>query len=276
AAQLLGALASGSLRPALKPELNAALLLAPDGKLAIPVRVALPAKSVGFVKDKNSYRAGFTLVLAGFDRLNHLVSVHQRFVTLNLDQKQRKEFERKTLDVNARLAVPRLEPLEIEAILQFADGTVALARREIAVGKTSASGLRLTSLLLSDDVQPASGPADPSDPLRGPNFELHIPMQPQFSPADKLTVYFGVLEDSLAPASALPRVRLTYAIKSGGTVVESLPPEEVGGAPSGTQMLVFKQLDLRNLHSGTYTLEVKAEDLNHRGTVSEVAEFTVS
>jgi len=280
AAQLLGALASGSLKPAFKPEVNAALLLAPDGKLAAPVHVSLPAKSAGFVKDKdkNSYRAGITLVLAAYDKLGHLVSVHQRFVNLNLDPKKWKEFERKTLDISARLAIPKLEPLEIEAILQFADGTVALARREIPIGEASSSGIHLTSLLLSNDIQPASGAADPSDPLRGPNFELHLPVEPRFSPSDKLTVYFGILEGSQEPAGVPPHVRLSYAIKSGGNVVQSLPAEEVGGGGSRTQnrMLVLKQFDLKNLRPGTYTVEVKAEDLDHRGTASQSADFSVS
>ncbi|HEV2495363.1 MAG TPA: VWA domain-containing protein [Terriglobia bacterium] len=279
AAQLLGALASGSLRPAFKPEVNAVVLLASDGKLAAPVHVALPAKSAGFVKDKdkNTYRAGITLMLAAYDHLGHLVSVHQRFVDLNLDPKQWKQFEHKTLDINARLAIPTLEPLEIEAILQFADGTVALARRAIPIAEPSASGIRLTSLLLSDDIQPASGASDPSDPLRGPNFELHLPVEPRFSPSDKLSVYFGILEGSLEPAGVPPHVRLSYTIKSGGSVVEGLPAEEVGGGGSRAQnrMLVLKQFDLKNLRPGAYTVEVRAEDLDHRVTASQDADFIV-
>jgi VWFA-related protein len=277
AAQLLGALANGSLKPAFTPSVNAALLLTSDGKLAAPVRVSLPGKWVHFESTAKSYRAGVALVLVAHGRDGRLVSVHQRFLNLDFDKKQWKSFEGKDLDINARLTVPQLEPLRVEAILQFSDGTVALGGREIGIPATTSSP-KLTSLLLSDRIEPAQGTADPSDPLRGENFQLYLPAQPRFSAADKLTLYFGILDAAVGAASPRSHLRLEYRVKSGATVVMSQPAEEIQSPSVGalSRMLVLKQFDLKGLRPGNYLLEVTVEDLTHHGTASQSASFTVS
>ncbi len=275
AAQLLGALASGSLKPAFTPSVNAALLLAPDGNLAAPVRVSLPGKSVHFESNAKSYRAGVTLVLVAHGRDGRLVSVHQRFLNLDLNKKQWKDFEAKDLDISARLAVPELEPLRVQAILQFFNGTVALGERAIAIPATT-SGPKLTSLLLSDRIEPAQGTADPSDPLRGDNFQLYLPAQPRFSAADKLTLYFGILDAPLDAATQRPHLRVSYAVRSVATVVMSPPAEEIRSSGARDRVLVLKQFDLKGLRPGNYTLEVTVEDLAHHGTASQSANFVVS
>ncbi len=275
AAQLLGALANGSLKPAFAPQVNAALLLAPDGKLSVPVLVSLPGKAVHFDGDAKSHRAGVTLVLVARTVDGRPVSVHQRFLNVDLNKKQWKEFESKDLGISGRLAVPQLEPLRVEAVLQLSNGTVALGEQEISI-PTAASGPKLTSLLLSDHIEPAQGTADPSDPLRGENFQLYLPVQPHFSAADKLTVFFGILDAPLDAASHRPRLRVSYAVKSGTTVLLSPPAEELESSPAAAanRMLVLKQFDLKDFRPGNYTVEVTVEDARH-GTASQSAIFVV-
>ena len=276
AAQLLGALANGSLRPAFAPRVNTALLLAPDGKLAAPVRVTVPGKSVHFEGNGKSYRAAVTLVLVAHASDGRLVSAHQRFLSLNLDNKQWKDFEGTDLEISGRLALPELEALRVQAILQFSNGTVALGEQAIDIPAGS-SGPRLTSLLLSDRIEPAQGSADPSDPLRGENFQLYLPAQPRFSAADKLTLYFGIVDTPLGAGIQWLHLRVMYAVKSGTTLVMSPPAEEMRPSPSRApnRMLVLKQFDLKGFRPGNYTLEVTVEDLTSHRTVSQRAGFVV-
>jgi len=276
AAQLLGAIASGSLRPAFAPQVSAALLLAPDGKLAAPVCVSVPGKSVHFEGNAKSYRAGVTLVLAAYGNQGRLVSAHQRFLNLDLDKKQWKDFEGKDLEINGRLALPELEPLRVQAILQFSNGTVALGEEAIDIPAGS-SGPKLTSLLLSDRIEPPRGSPDPSDPLRGENFQLYLPPQPRFSAADKLTLYFGILDTPLDAGFRRPHLRVSYAVKSGNSLVMNLPTEEMQPSPAGApnRMLVLKQFDLKGFRPGNYTLEVTVEDLASHRTISQHAGFVV-
>lgn len=280
AAQLVAGVTSGTLRPAFAPKVNSALLLALDGSLAAPVRVSLPTESVKFEKHpkQDRYRAGITLVLIGRGRDRNLVGVHQRFLSLDLDKKQWEDFRKKdTLDIQARLTLPKLEPLSVEAILQFSNGTVAMGTQPIELAAASGAGPHLTSVLLSNRIEPTSGPADPSDPLRGQNFQLYLPSQRRFSSAEKLTVYFGVLNVPLDPATHRPRLRLSLAIKSAGNAVMTLPSEEVQALPSGSQnrLLVLKQFDLKGLRPGNYTFEVTSEDQVTHGMASQSAEFVI-
>jgi hypothetical protein len=274
AAQLLASLASGSLSPSFAPQVNAALLLASDGKLAAPLRVSVASNRVNFTKDGNLHRASLTLVLVARDAPGRLVSIHQRFLNLALDDKQWKDFEGRDLDITGRLVIPELEPLRVQAILQFSNGTVGLGEREIAIPVT-ASGPKLTSLLLSDRIEPAQGPRDLSDPLRGEGFQLYLPARSRFSPADKLTLYYGILDVPPDGSSQLPQLRASYEVKAGAIVVMSLPAQEVRSSGTPDRVLVLKQFDPKTLQHGDYTLEVTVEDTARRSTSSQRANFTI-
>jgi VWFA-related protein len=280
AAQLLAGIASGELRPAFAPQVNAAVLLAPNGQLAAPVCVSLPPSSVKFEKDpkQDLYRAGLTLVLVGRESTGRLLTVHQRFLNLQFNKKQLEEFQRRqSLDINARLVIPKLEPVNLEAVLQLSSGTVALGRQTLAVETGKPSGPHLTSILLSNRIEAGTGPADPSDPLRGPNYQLYLPAQPHFSASDKLTVYFGLLDVPLNPTTRRPELRLSFAVKSTGKAAMTLPSEQITALPKASEnrLLVLKQFDLRELRPGPYTFEVTVEDQVTGGVVCQMANFLV-
>lgn len=274
AAQLMSSIASGGLKVAFKPQMNAAVLIVPEGKLVAPVHVSMPGKTVTFVKHQDVYHTGMTLLVAARDRAGRLVSVHQRFLDLRLNNEQREDFERKTLDINVRLAIPRLEPLKLEAILQLPDGKVGLGQHEISVSEASATGLRLTSLVLSNDIEPAQGSSDSSDPLRGANFQLYLPAQPHFVPSDKMTLYFGVVRETETTPAVPIRVRLSFTIEQSGNVMMNLPVEEVR-APPGAPLRVLKQFDVKSLPPGDYTLVVYAEDPETHAVTSQRASFVI-
>jgi len=274
AAQLLSAVESGSLRSAFSPNLNAALLLAADGKLSVPVQVSLPGTSVKFERDGRTSRASVTLLLVARDAEGRPVSVHQRFLTLRLDDQQHRDFEKKNLEINARLAVPRFEPLEVQAIVQLPDGTVAIGGRKLAIAAPRPAVPGLTSVLLSSSVEPAKGAADPSDPLRGENFQLLL-TPPRFSPSDKLTALFGILLDGPASPTAVPHLRLSYSIESETRPAKVFPAEDLPIGASQRSIRVLKQFDLMDLPAGHYTFEVSAKDLASGGTTSQRSGFDV-
>jgi VWFA-related protein len=274
AAQLLGALESGSLRSAFSPDLNAALLLAADGKLSVPVQVLLPGKSVKFERDGRTSRAGVTLLLVARDADGHPVAVHQRFLTLRLDDQQQREFEKKNLEIDARLAVPRFEPLEVQAIVQLPDGTVAIGDRKLGIAAPRPLVPGVTSVLLSNSIEPAKGAADPSDPLRGENFQLLL-SPPRFSPSDKLTAYFGILLDSAVPETSVPHLRLAYSIESSARAAKVFPVEDLAVSASQRSIRVLKQFELTDLPAGHYTFQVSVKDLVHGGATSQRSDFDV-
>lgn len=263
AAQLLAGVESGALKPSLTPKVNSALLLASNGQLAAPVCVSIPTKVLRFDKDphKEIYRAGVTMVLVGRDNSHGLVSAYQRFLTFQFGKKEWKEFiKHDSVEITGRLAVNRLEPLTVEAILQFADGSVGRGEKQLSIPPSDAKGLQLTGILLSNHIEPAAGAVDPSDPLAGEGFRLVLPSQPSFSPSDKMIAYFMALNLWPDPAAHRAQITLSYALKQGEKVLRSFPAESVEGATGESAMVASKRFDLNQLKPGTYTMEVTVED----------------
>jgi len=288
AAQLVAALTNGSLRPSFAPQVNAAALFAPDGKLVAPVRVSLPARLVRLESSGDRYRGGVTLVLLARDATGRPISVYQRFLTLDLTHKQWEEFRKKNLDISARLSLPELKPLTVEGILQLPSGTVAQGRCEVlpstpAPALTSNSGTgstpnldsgpALTSLLLSNSIVPAQGIADPADPLRGENFQIDLPPTTRFAPSDKLTLYYGILlRDANQPSR---RFQVSYTIKSSAGTFTPLSAEELTLRAPQNRLLILKQFDLNRLAPGKYRMDVTITDASGHGTASTSGGFSI-
>jgi VWFA-related protein len=273
AAQLLNAYRSGSLQSGFTPEMNAALLLAPDGKFAIPVHLALPGRAAHFDKSGENYKAALSLVLAAEAPDGRLLSVHQRFLNLSMDRKQMDEFKKKTLEVNARLSMPDLEPVRLVAILQLTGGAVAIGREELSSGEASSGGLRVTGVALSNDIEPAAGTADPSDPLCGKNYQLFLPSRPDFSESEKLTALFGVVEDDGGASRSGKVLKVSYAVKAGKRAVKEFPAEEV--RPSNGRLVVLKQFDLKGVAPGRYSLEIEVAQSAGDVRATEEAPFSI-
>jgi VWFA-related protein len=276
AAQLLAGIASGELRPSFAPELNGTVLLARNGRLAAPVRVTLPAKEVKFEKDpdRDVYHGGITFLLLARDSAGHIASVHQRFISLEFDSRHLVDFQKQALAIDARMAIPKLEPLTLEAILQFANGAVAMGEEKVALVAGS-SGPQLSGLLLTNRVQAATEPSDPADPLHGSGFQLEVPAQPQFARSDKLTAYFGAVGVPQDPSSGKPYLKLLFSIRQADAVVATLPPEPVVGASGQDLLLILKQIDLGSVIPGKYALQVTAENSSGQVVTSQSADFTV-
>jgi VWFA-related protein len=286
AAQLVAALANGSVRPSFAPAVNAAELFAPDGKLVAPVRVSLPAKLVRLESEGDRYRGGVTLVLLARDPTGRPVAVYQRFLTLDLTHKQWDEFRKRNLDISARLSLPELKPLTVEGIIQLPSGTVAQGHCEVRpsvaapasdAGAGAApnldSGPALTSLLLSNSIVPAQGTADPADPLRGENFQIELPDAPRFAPTDKLTLYYGIM---LRDATNQSRhFQVAYTIKSSAGISTSPRIEDLTLLPPQNRLLVLKQFDLSRLAPGRYTMEVAIAGASGHGAASTSAGFSI-
>lgn len=121
--------------------MTAAELIAPDGKPALPLRVSFPGSSIKFTRNKNLYESNITLVLLAQEATSPPLSVYQRFINLSFNKSQWAEFTKKPVDIDARLAIPALAPLRVQAIAQFEDGGVAYGERDLEVSAPSAGGL---------------------------------------------------------------------------------------------------------------------------------------
>jgi hypothetical protein len=151
---------------------------------------------------------------------------------------------------------------------------VAVGGRKLAVAAPRPLVPTLTSVLLSNFIEPAQGAADRSDPLRGENFRLLLsPLR--FWPSDKLTAYFGILLDSDLPQTAAPHLQVAYSIGSSAQAAKVFPPEDLAFSASQRSIRVLRQFDLTGFPAGHYTFRVSVKDLTHGETTSQRSEFEV-
>jgi VWFA-related protein len=279
AAQLLSGLETGSRKPSFSPQVNAAFVPSRDGRYAVPVAVSMPGNLVHFVKEKDKkdqYAAGVTLLLIASDARGQMVTMFERYADLRFTGKQREAFEAKTFNIQGHMPVSALEPLTVHAIVEFTGGAVGRSAPVPLSPPTSASGARLTSLVLSNHVEPAECTEDLTDPLCIKNVRVYMPAHPRFAASDKLTLYFSALGLMTDAQTKKPALRVTFHMNNGkGTSV--IVPERKMAVPgkSADSLMVLAEFDLKKFARGDYTVTADVEDTIGHATMTGKADFAV-
>jgi VWFA-related protein len=271
AAQLLSALETGSRKPSFAPQVNAALVSSRDGRFAVPVAVSMPGNLVHFEREKDKkdqYVAGVTLLLIASDTQGQMVTMFERYADLRFSGKQRERFEAQTFNVQGHMPVATVEPLTVQAIVEFTGGAVG---RSAPVNVEA--GPQLTSLVLSNRVEPADCSADLTDPLCLKNLRVYMPAHPKFAASDKLTVYFSALGLMADTETKKPALRVTFHLKNG----KALAPERKMAVPGNTadSLMVLAEFDLKKFAPGDYTITADVEDTIGRTPMTAQAAFAV-
>jgi hypothetical protein len=205
-----------------------------------------------------------------------MLDVFQKFADARWTKDEWKEIEKKGLQVIANLTVPKLTPVEIQAVFQFSNGSSAVGTATLAIPGAEEAA-RLTSLFLTPrvDVVKELRDGDP-EALHISGYQLTVPTRMQFTAADKLTLYFGMDGVSMDAASGSPRINLAVALKSGGKLIKSLDADSLYPWPqSKNRIFLLTQFDLAGLPSGNYTVEVTLKDLAKKSTTVQGAEFSI-
>jgi len=275
-AQLLASVENGSLKAAINPRLNAAMVFSSPTELSVPVSIWLPGDQSWISKSDKGYAAGVTMVITARDTDGRLVDIFQKFVDARWSKDEWKVIEKKGLQIVSSLTIPKMQSLDLEAVLQFSSGAAAIGKAKLVMPGSDESGARLTSLFLTPrvDVSPTVREGDPPA-LHIANYQLTIPTQQQFTSADKLTVYFGMDNVSMSDSGS-PRINLALQLKSGDKVVKELPPDSLHAWEASKNRIFFlDQFDLAGLAPGTYRLEATLRDLTKKTTTVNGAQFSI-
>ena len=272
-AQLLSAIQSGSQKSTFTPDLQAALVQSRDGGFAVPVAVSLPGSEVPFDKKKDHYSSGVTMLLVARDATGQLVSVYERYGDLAFNKQEWETFRHETFNVNGHTPVPSMEPLTVQAIVQFSSNNAIGMSAQVPVQASAPDATpRLTSIVLASKVTQADCEADPADPLCLKSLRLYFPAHARFRSSDSLTVYFTAL-DLKQTAS----VGVTFQLIANDQIstIKPVRLQAVPGSAAGS-LMVLGSFDLTTLKPGNYTLQANVEDALSHAKSSGRATFGVN
>jgi len=276
AAQMLANVNSSGYRSAFRPEINANLLLAPDGHLVAPVLVSLPGAKVPLEKVEDGFKSTVSLVLLARNAQGTIVATHQREWPVQIKQNNKDEFINKTLTLKTELSVNKLAPTTLQAIVSLPGGLLASAEADLGVSEPAEGAPSLSGLMLTDRAEQATC-ADNGDPLCLGNVRLIQPTKVEFAPAGRLIVYFAAQGLTIDAQTQKPRIGVDLRLKSGSTLLKSPAAENVQALPGPIpgSVTVLAEFDLRSLSAGNYALQVTAVDLVKKTSAKNQAAFSV-
>jgi hypothetical protein len=200
-----------------------------------------------------------------------ILGVQERYGHVRLTQAEHDLFSSRTFSLQGHVGIAQLQPVSVQAIVQFPDGAMGISARIKIVPEPPAASLRLSSLVLADEEEDAECSTDPMDPLCLKNVRVVLPAQPQFALTNRLLAYFSVLGLELDDQQK-PNLRLWFTLEQGSAAnlikplqLQASPGYEVGS------LLALAVLDLKGIQPGTYRLRVTAEDERQHAQVSESA-----
>jgi hypothetical protein len=271
--QVLSGLASGAVKAGVKAKLNAAALFNSASDIGVPVSIWIPGQASWITEEVDQHKSGIRIVVTARTTDGRLAGAFEKFVDASFNESEWAVIEKKGLQVVANLTVPKLESLNIEAVLQFSNGEVGTGSTKLAISGNEESA-RLTSIFVTSRVDVVSTvPKDDPPALHIAKYQLSIPVTQQFTAADKLTVYLGI-DNVTMDAAAHPRIALSLALKSGDKVVKDIPATSMYPFPQSKRRIFFlDQLDLAGLAPGKYALQATLKDLATNTTSTSSAEI---
>jgi hypothetical protein len=275
AARLLAAVESGAQKSSFTPQLNAVLVPASNGSFGVSAAVSMPGKLVRFEKLKDQRVAGITVLLIARDVEGQLLAVHERYGDVRLKSKEHEEFSARTLNLQGNVPVAELQPVTLQAVVRFLDGTIGLSKRQSINPGRGSSNLRLTSLVLSDRQANTACSPSPMEPLCVQGARILLPAQPEFPRSTTMTAYCSVLGVSLDDTQK-PHLGIAFSLRSGDKL-NPFKPTQLIATPSSVPRayLVMAAFDLKSLPPGKYKLEMIAEDKFQPERATEGAEFAI-
>jgi hypothetical protein len=212
--------------------MNAAILFGAGTSFDVPVGLRVATQA----------RHG-TLIITVRDHHGELLDASQRALAeTNRD-------ENADVRVFSCLNVPGLDAAEVTALIVFTDGTAALATRHLDPAPLGDSTLRLTTAVLTDQVQPAAPVPTVLDSLKVGEYQLILPPELSFARTDALTLFLGLENAAL-------EVRAEMAVKSQGETVLRTGIDALHPTQSPSRTFLLKQFRVSSLPPGTYSLEI--------------------
>jgi hypothetical protein len=275
ASELLAGVESGERKASFTPQLNAALVPAPDGRFGVSAAVSMPGKLVKFDKLKDEYAAGASVVLTARDAHGQLLAVHERYADVRLKREERQKFSSNIFNLQTHLAITELQPVTVQAIVRLSDGSIGVSASKKIDPAPASLNLRVTDLVLSDQSNDVDCTADPMDPLCVKGMRIDVPAQPAFTSSTRMIVYFGVLGLDL-DAAQRPGLRISFRL-GRGEVWQPLKPDELQATPATIPhaFLMLAAFNLKSLPPGQYSLEMTAEDKIQGASATERADFSI-
>jgi len=204
-----------------------------------------------------------------------LLAVHEHYGDMRLKPNELAEFSARTFNLQGNVPVPELQAVTVQAVVQFADGTLGVSDREAIKPARGTSNLRLTSLVLSDRGTNVACTPSPAEPLCVQGARILLPAHPEFLRSTTLTVYCSILGVKL-DSSQKPRLGVAFNLRSSERQIAFKPLQLIvtpGKIPQ--TYLIMGAFDLRSLQPDKYKLEMIAEDKVQIERATESVDFSV-
>jgi VWFA-related protein len=268
AAQLLMGVTSGAIKSSFKPAANASVMLAPDGAQYVTVSVSVPMQ---MAMHKVEEKKPLLVVAVARDSKGHILATYEREWQINPDTKSTGTLP-ETLTLQGQMPLPEPQPLVVETLLQLPDGEYGVAATDVPLQRANASGLQLSSLLLSSELEVAKC-ADAAEALCIGNMRIRQPAVARFNSAGRLVAVLAASGLSVDPQTKKPHVGAVFSVKQGAKVLGSIPAANMQAVPGPRpdEVWLVAQLPLKGLPAGDYVMEVVTKDLggNSSATSSE-------
>jgi GWxTD domain-containing protein len=151
------------------------------------------------------------------------------------------------------------------------------AQYGILVPKFDNDSLQASSVVLASSVRAAPPNSDASGPFVIGDLQVQPNVTSEYVNGQVLIPILQVYNATVDPATGKPALDISFAIKSGNLVLETID-DTTGNRlqiDSNDQVTIVHQIPVRNLTPGQYTLEIKIADRLSNRTLVTGADFHV-
>src|SRR5205085_9824632 len=124
----------------------------------------------------------------------------------------------RNLTLQGQMPLPDPQSLIVQALVQLPDGQYGIAATDVPLPPPNASGLQLSSVLLSSDLE-VTQCGEAAEALCIGNMRIRQPAIARFNSAGKLMAVLAASGFALDPQTKKPHVGAVFSVKQGEKVL---------------------------------------------------------
>jgi GWxTD domain-containing protein len=259
-------------------EMRADYIRLSSDKVLVPITIELQNHDLQFKKELDVNRASVNVygLVTGLN--NRILAEFETVISSEYTDQFFEQGKQLRSQYQKIVALPPGQRFKLDLVLKdINSGNVGVLSRGLVVPKYDAELLQASTIILANKVEPVANNSDQLEQYVIGDLKIQPNVKCEYVAGQNLIPYMQVYNATLDQTSLKPSLEITYTLKAGGKVLESL--QDLAGDSiqffSGQRVVVLSKIPLKAMAPGKYELEMKVVDRISNRTLVSSADFRV-
>jgi GWxTD domain-containing protein len=247
-------------------------------KVLMPITIEISNKNLEFKKEMNFNRAVVNVYGIVTSLTNRIIAEFEDEIGIEYTDEYFEQGKSARSEYQKIVALPPGQRYKLDLVLKDVNSkNVGAYQLGLTIPKYDDASLQASTIILANSIKPAPTTSNQLEQYVIGDLKILPNVKSEYNPDQNLIPYLQVYNAAIDQTSLKPSLEVNFSVKKAGKLVEELQDNsgKCVQLVSGQRVVLLKQIPLKGIAPGKYTLEVNITDSILNNTVSTSTNFVV-